>query len=87
MFKPRIPDKSQEDAEKYQRQTKSQRLKESIQDIEKYLPDSYRTNNGKEELCLEYVELFRKQYVHLYDDRPPLMLFPKNELGCKVCFP
>lgn len=83
MFKPRIPDKSQEDAEKYQRQTKSQRLKESIQDIEKYLPDSYRTNNGKEELCLEYVELFRKQYVHLYDDRPPLMLFPKNELGCK----
>jgi hypothetical protein len=45
------------------------------------LPDSFRRNSLKESLVLEYVEHFRKQFVQLYPDRPPLLLAPLNEAG------
>jgi len=56
------------------------------------LPPSYHNNTKKEKLCLEYAKNFRLQYVHLYNDRQPLMLFPVNECGvekviCTTCRP
>ena len=51
------------------------------------LPHSYKSNSTKEELALEYAENFRRQYVSLFPDRKPLLLFPKNECGVRklVC--
>ena len=51
------------------------------------LPHSYRSNSTKEELCLEYVENFRRQFISLFPQRQPLLLFPKNECGVRkfVC--
>jgi len=43
-------------------------------------PESYRVNSSKEKLALRYAENFRKQFVHLYRDRKPLLLNPLNEL-------
>ncbi|XP_063724465.1 dynein regulatory complex subunit 7-like isoform X2 [Symsagittifera roscoffensis] len=53
----------------------------------KDLPLSYRSNSQKEELIIEYAENFRRQYVHLYRDRKPLLLSPLNEAGVQkfVC--
>jgi len=48
-------------------------------------PDSYRVNSKKEKLALSYAENFRKQFVHLYRDRKPLLLNPLNELQVEVC--
>jgi len=44
------------------------------------LPESYQVNSTKEKLALSYAENFRKQFVHLYRDRKPLLLNPVNEL-------
>lgn len=51
------------------------------------LPHSYSSNSTKEELALEYVENFRRQFISLFPDRQPLLLFPKNECGVRkfVC--
>ena len=51
------------------------------------LPHSYKSNSTKEELALEYAENFRRQFVSLFPDRRPLLLFPKNECGVRklVC--
>ena len=46
------------------------------------LPSTYRSNSTKEDLCLEYVENFRSQFVQLFPNRKELLLCPKNE--CKV---
>jgi len=43
-------------------------------------PSSYRENSTKEKLVLAYAENFRRQYVHLYRDRKPLLLNPVNEV-------
>lgn len=43
---------------------------------------SYKENDNKEKLVLAYAENFRRQYVHLYRDRKPLLLCPLNE--CRV---
>jgi len=53
----------------------------------KDLPVPYKTNTQKEELINEYAENFRRQYVHLYRDRKPLLLSPVNEGGVQkfVC--
>jgi len=48
-------------------------------------PESYRVNSTKEKLALSYAENFRKQFVHLYRDRKPLLLNPVNELQVEVC--
>jgi hypothetical protein len=51
------------------------------------LPHSYKSNSTKEELALEYAENFRRQFISLFPDRKPLLLFPKNECGVRklVC--
>ena len=51
------------------------------------LPHSYKSNSTKEELALEYAENFRRQFISLFPDRKPLILFPKNECGVRklVC--
>jgi len=48
-------------------------------------PESYRVNSTKEKLALSYAENFRKQFVHLYRDRKPLLLNPVNELQVEAC--
>ncbi|XP_070577144.1 dynein regulatory complex subunit 7-like [Ptychodera flava] len=50
-------------------------------------PVSYKDNENKETLVLQYAENFRRQYVHLYRDRKPLLLNPLNECGIEkfVC--
>jgi hypothetical protein len=47
------------------------------------LPHSYKSNSTKEELALEYVENFRRQFVGIFPKRAPLLLFPKNECGIR----
>ena len=42
-------------------------------------PESYRSNSKKEELVLEYVENFKKQFQYIYPDRRYLFLCPLNE--------
>jgi hypothetical protein len=47
-------------------------------------PESYRSNSDKEELILQYVDNFRRQYHYIYRDRKPLFLNPVNECGVTV---
>ncbi|KXS13619.1 hypothetical protein M427DRAFT_500237 [Gonapodya prolifera JEL478] len=47
------------------------------------LPRSYIENSAKEELILEYVENFRRQYAQVYPGRKDLLLCPGNEFGVK----
>jgi hypothetical protein len=44
-------------------------------------PTSYSSNCDKELYMLECCENFQRQYSHLYGDRKPLFLTPKNECG------
>ncbi|XP_005093754.1 dynein regulatory complex subunit 7 [Aplysia californica] len=50
-------------------------------------PSSYKDNLPKELMVLQYSDNFRRQYVHLYRDRKPLLLSPVNECGVEkfVC--
>ena len=50
-------------------------------------PESYRNNTKKEELMLEYVSNFRRQFEDIYPGRKPLLLCPLNECGMRkfVC--
>ena len=50
-------------------------------------PDSYTSNTKKEELVLEYVDNFKKQFQYIYPDRRPLFLTPINECAVEkfVC--
>ncbi|XP_059160547.1 dynein regulatory complex subunit 7-like [Physella acuta] len=50
-------------------------------------PSSYKDNLPKEQIVLQYADSFRRQYVHLYRDRKPLLLCPINECGVEkfVC--
>ena len=50
-------------------------------------PESYRNNTHKEELMLQYVANFQRQFEDLYPKRRPLMLCPRNECGMRkfVC--
>lgn len=61
---------------------KKERLEKFATTEKMNFPISYRTNSPKEDLCLEFVEHFRSQYVQLFPTRPPLMLSPENE--CKL---
>lgn len=45
------------------------------------IPASVSNNSAKEELCLEYVDNFRRQFVELFSRRRPLLLTAKNEAG------
>jgi len=62
------------------RSTKHERLLTVAQGADD-LPDSFRRNNLKESLVIQYVDHFRKQFVQLYPDRPQLLLSPLNEAG------
>ncbi|XP_052769766.1 dynein regulatory complex subunit 7-like [Mya arenaria] len=42
-------------------------------------PSSYKENLPNENLVLQFAENFRRQFVHLYRDRKPLLLNPVNE--------
>jgi hypothetical protein len=44
-------------------------------------PSTYNSNTKKEELVLEYVENFQKQFQYIYPDRKPLFMAPYNECG------
>ena len=46
-------------------------------------PESYRNNTKKEELMLEYVSNFRRQFEDIYPGRKPLLLCPLNECGMR----
>lgn len=45
---------------------------------------SYKENLPNENLVLQFAENFRRQYVHLYRDRKPLLLNPVNECFVEV---
>lgn len=47
-------------------------------------PSSYVTNSKKEKLALLYAENFRRQFVHLFPRRSPLVLAVDNECGLQV---
>lgn len=47
-------------------------------------PSSYKENLPNENLVLQFAENFRRQYVHLYRDRKPLLLNPVNECFIEV---
>ena len=49
-----------------------------------FIPDSYRSNETREDVVLEFVENFNKQYSQLLQQRKPLMLYPENEVGVHV---
>ena len=57
---------------------------QEIEFSETDLPESYRQNSAKEKLVLMYADNYRRQYIHLYRDRKPLLLCPTNELGIEV---
>ena len=57
--------------------------KEELLDRTKASP-LYLKNSRKEELCLEYVHNFRRQYAQLYPGRKELLLCPPNEFGVPV---
>nr|XP_014352781.1 PREDICTED: dynein regulatory complex subunit 7 [Latimeria chalumnae] len=44
-------------------------------------PSTYKNNSQKEKLMLAFAENFRQQYAHLFPDRKPLFLTPRNECG------
>ncbi|KAI9193105.1 uncharacterized protein BJ171DRAFT_604974 [Polychytrium aggregatum] len=68
------------------REAKRQELLVDLLDRTK-VPTTYYNNNKKEELVIEYVENFQRQYVQLYPGRKELLLFPTNEFGLRkfVC--
>ena len=63
--------------------TKARRTRQlDIETLEAPFRYNASNNSNKEDLCLEYVENFRAQFVELFPDRKELLLCPKNE--CKV---
>lgn len=48
------------------------------------IPEPFQENNQGDEIVLEYLDNFRRQFVQLYPDRPKLFLHPKNEHGAEV---
>jgi hypothetical protein len=48
------------------------------------IPEPYKANTPRDDLVLEYIDTFRRQFVQLYPERPKLFLHPKNEHGAEV---
>jgi hypothetical protein len=67
--------------------TKATRVQQFLSRGAHSAPVSFTGNTEKEELCLEYVENFRRQFRELFPGRRPLLLFPQNECGVRkfVC--
>lgn len=59
--------------------TKKETILETL-DVSNF-PRTYSSNNSKEQLLLQYVEDFRRQFVATHPSFPPLLLYPKNEVG------
>ena len=59
--------------------------RKSSTEVKKF-PPAYQTNTDKEKYMLECCENFKRQYKHLYRDRKPLFLSPKNECDVEVSF-
>uniref|UniRef100_A0A7S1KU27 Dynein regulatory complex subunit 7 n=1 Tax=Percolomonas cosmopolitus TaxID=63605 RepID=A0A7S1KU27_9EUKA len=66
----------------WQSLSKHQRL-QSLSQIESSAPPSYKSNTIKEELVLQYVRVFERQYVELFQERERLALVVRNEYGVK----
>ena len=49
------------------------------------IPEPCKSNTPRDELVLEYIDNFRRQFVQLYPARPKLFLHPHNEHGSEVC--
>ncbi|GBG34883.1 Dynein regulatory complex subunit 7 [Hondaea fermentalgiana] len=64
--------------------TKDARIQNALADAAPY---AYQENSRKEELCLEYVNNFVRQFESLFPDRKKLFVAPKNECGIRkfVC--
>eukprot|EP00981_Chlorochromonas_danica_P000336 scaffold85_cov175-Ochromonas_danica.AAC.21 len=71
--------------------TKQQRQRDLVKDLDmktlSTIPESYRVNNNKEELCLEYVTNFAQQFSAIYKNRREPFVAAENEYGVKklVC--
>lgn len=48
------------------------------------IPEPHKNNTPKDEVVLEYIDNFRRQFVQLYPERIKLFLCPKNEYGVEV---
>ncbi|KAI8925801.1 hypothetical protein BC831DRAFT_459481 [Entophlyctis helioformis] len=57
-------------------------LRQQLLDKKK-VPASYYTNSPKEQIILQYVDNFSRQYCQLYPGRKELLLSPPNEFGIK----
>lgn len=68
--------------------TKTQRQRDIIRsDNNANIPETYRSNNTKEELCLEYVHSFIDQFMNIYPNRKIPYMIAENEYGVRkfVC--
>jgi len=62
-------------------------LEPKVDETYEQYPKSYKENTTKEKYLLTCCENFQRQYSHLYRDRKPLFLSPKNECNIEkfVC--
>lgn len=64
--------------------TKKERAKDCKKSANAALiPDSYKNNTTREELCLEYIHSFLEQYKELYPKRKQPYMIIENEYGIK----
>lgn len=50
-------------------------------------PPTFYHNTDKEKIALWHAENFRRQYLHKFPGRRPIVIAPKNECGCQKLFP
>ncbi|KAJ3221485.1 hypothetical protein HK099_003463 [Clydaea vesicula] len=65
-----------------QKQKKKESLKQSLTDVAN-CSKSYYEISEKEQIVLNYVDNFNRQYTHLFPGRKALLLSPPNEFGVK----
>lgn len=59
-------------------------IKEPVFERRSSFPKSYYTHTEKEKLLLAYAESFRRQFLHQFPFRRPLLLQAPNECGLQV---
>lgn len=67
--------------------TKAQRQRDLQKTKFSHAPESYKINNTKEELCLEYINTFIEQFANIYKKRKIPFMVAENEFGVRkfVC--
>ena len=70
---------SSEDESKYLQMNKKTRCEDFAQS--EAIPNSYKENTLKEELILEHVIQFKKEFGLTYDPKREILLYPENECG------